>query len=144
MSSPYSWHFYRIGGFDQVEIRNGEDLKHLSELDQKLWVALSCPVAGVEFDRRTLEFIDGNQDGRIRAPEVLEALKWALDILKDPEDLIRRKKELSLSSIKADHPEGKKILLIAQKVLRELGRPDADSISLEDIADPKKIFSSIF
>ena len=48
----HRWHFFRAGGVDQVSLRNGEDLKALGELDQKLWVALAMPVKGVDLDRR--------------------------------------------------------------------------------------------
>jgi len=29
---------------------------HLDQLDQKLWVALSCPVKGLEIDEKTAEW----------------------------------------------------------------------------------------
>ena len=77
MSTPYSWNFSRIGDFDQVLLRSGEDLKHLDELDPKLWAALACPVKGLFFDEKTLRLIDTDNDGRIRVPEILAAVKWA-------------------------------------------------------------------
>ena len=39
----HAWRFFRYGGFDQVAIETGDDLRHLAELDPKLWTALSCP-----------------------------------------------------------------------------------------------------
>jgi hypothetical protein len=53
------------------------DLVNLNDLDQKLWVALSCPTIGVEFDARTLALLDSDSDGHIRAPELLAAIDWA-------------------------------------------------------------------
>ena len=44
----HTWNFFRAGGFDQVQIDTGADLLALKELDQKLWVALSCPTRGIE------------------------------------------------------------------------------------------------
>ena len=47
MATPqkkHTWKFYRIGALDQVAIETADDLLHLCDLDQKLWVALSCPV----------------------------------------------------------------------------------------------------
>ena len=64
----HKWKFYRMGGLDQALVETGEDLAHLAELDQKLWVALSCPVKGLELDPRTLELLDLDKDGRVRAP----------------------------------------------------------------------------
>ena len=34
--NPHRWRFFRAGGFDQLRLETGEDLKHLSGLDQKL------------------------------------------------------------------------------------------------------------
>jgi hypothetical protein len=56
----HRWRFVRVGGFDQVQLDTGRDLLALGQLDQKLWVALSCPIDGLEFDRRTLELIDAD------------------------------------------------------------------------------------
>ena len=56
-------------GITQVQLDSGADLLNLSSLDQKLWVALSCPVKGIEFDARTLAFVDSDGDGQVRAPE---------------------------------------------------------------------------
>jgi len=49
-NSRHRWRFFRSGGFDQVRLETGADLMSLDQLDQKLWVALSCPVKGLEFD----------------------------------------------------------------------------------------------
>jgi len=79
---PHTWKFFRAGGFEQVELESGADLACLDQLDQKLWVALACPTRGLEFDNRTLDLIDTDKDGRIRAPEVIAAAKWAAGLLK--------------------------------------------------------------
>jgi hypothetical protein len=72
----HRWRFYRIGGLDQVALETADDLANLEHLDQKLWVALSCPVKGLELDERTLTLLDLDQDGRVRAPEIVAALRW--------------------------------------------------------------------
>lgn len=71
MATPQKKHtrkFYRIGALDQVAIETTDDLLNLCDLDQKLWVALSCPVKGLEIDEKTLALIDSDKDGRIRVP----------------------------------------------------------------------------
>jgi len=73
MTKAHTWNFFRAGGFDQVQLDTGADLLALKELDQKLWVALSCPTRGIEFDTRTLDLIDSDADGHVRASEVLAA-----------------------------------------------------------------------
>src|ERR1043165_4655379 len=89
-ATSYRWRFFRAGGFDQVKLETGDDLAHLDQLDQKLWVALACPTTGIEFDPKTAALIDTDKDGRIRAPELLAAVKWAVTMLKDPDELIKR------------------------------------------------------
>ncbi len=85
MNATHTWKFFRAGGFDQVRLDSGADLAALDQLDQKLWVALACPATGLEFDSKTLEFIDTDKDGRIRVPEFLAAVKWACSCLKSPD-----------------------------------------------------------
>ena len=67
-NDTFCWKFVRIGGLDQVTLQTADELTHLDELDPKLWAALSCPAAGLEFDERTLELLDTDHDGRIRIP----------------------------------------------------------------------------
>ena len=55
MQQQHAWEFFRAGGVDQVVIRTGQDIAHIGELDQKLWVALACPTRGIEFDSDTLD-----------------------------------------------------------------------------------------
>ena len=77
MNTKHPWKFFSAGSFDQVRLDTGADLANLDQLDQKLWVALACPTTGLEFDSKTLALIDTDKDGRIRAPEIIAATKWA-------------------------------------------------------------------
>src|SRR5690554_5407884 len=85
--STHRWKFFRAGGFDQVQLETPEDLAALRGLDQKLWAALACPTRNLELDQRMLAYIDTNGDGRIRAPEILDAVDWTLAHLADPQSL---------------------------------------------------------
>lgn len=140
-SKGYRWRFFRSGGFDQVLIENADDLRHLGELDQKLWSVLACPTSGLEFDTRTLQLLDSDGDGRIRAPEVIAAANWVCTVLKTPDVLFRGVDGLPLAAIADDHPEGAKLLATAKKVLAYMGRPDADSVGVADLADPSRLFA---
>ena len=113
----------------------------LDQLDQKLWVALACPTTGLEFDAKTLALIDTDKDGRIRAPELIAAVKWAGTCLKNPHDLIKSSAELPLSAISDATPEAKQLLSSARQILVNLGKKDATVITLEDTADTAKIFA---
>jgi hypothetical protein len=140
-ASSHRWRFFRAGGFDQVLLETGVDLTSLGALDQKLWVALSCPVSGIEFDAKSLAFVDADADGHIRAPEILAAVQWAGKVLKDPDHLIRREDRLPLSAIDDGTEEGRAVLGGAKLVLSVLGEPEATEITLDDVSDTARIFS---
>jgi hypothetical protein len=140
-SPMHRWRFFRSGGFDQVRLETGADLISLDQLDQKLWVALSCPVKGLEFDARTLELIDGDGDGRIRVPDIIAAVKWAGSLLRDPEALTKGLSDLPLSIIDDRLPEGVRLISSAREILANLGKPEAEVITVEDTDDTAKIFS---
>ncbi|MFT3766972.1 MAG: hypothetical protein QM820_15860 [Minicystis sp.] len=140
-SRAHRWRFFRVGGFDQVQLDTGADLIALEQLDQKLWVALSCPVDGLEFDQKTLEAIDADKDGRIRALDVLAAVKWAGAVLKSPDTLVAKKASVPLSAIDAEDEEGRRLLASAKQILKNLGKKGAKEISLEDTTDTAKIFA---
>lgn len=142
MANNHTWNFFRTGGLDQVSLATGADLLNLENLDQKLWVALSCPVKGLELDEKTLALIDADGDGRIRVPELIAAIKWAAPRLKDVGDLLKGEAALPLSAINEESPEGKIILSSAKQILANLGKKGAATISVEDASDTAKIFSA--
>ena len=102
-----TWAFHRLGGMDQVTLETAEELSRLRELDPKLWAALSCPASGLEFDSRTLDLLDSDNDGRIRIPEVLDAMDWVRERLTDLSELALRPEALPLSSIRTDTEKGR-------------------------------------
>ena len=131
----YRFRFFRAGGVDQVVIDSGADITHLDELDQKLWLALSCPTRGLEFDSRTLDLIDTDHDGHIRPLEMTAAIRWLRDAFISLDDLFKGEAKVKLAAINGDTALGKELLAECHHVLESLGRPSDDSISVEDIAD---------
>ena len=91
-----------------MRLETAEDIARLGELDQKLWVALACPVRGLEFDARTLQLMDTDGDGRIRATEVIAAAAWTAGILNDGNSLTQGAGELPLAAINDQTEEGKR------------------------------------
>jgi hypothetical protein len=138
MTTAHIWNFFRAGGFDQVQLDTGADLLALKELDQKLWVALSCPTRGIEFDPRTLDLIDADADKHVRASEVLAAIAWAGGLLKNADLLVKGADSLALADIDDSGAEGKQVLASARLILKSLGKPAATKISLADMADIDK------
>jgi hypothetical protein len=141
-AAPHKWRFFRAGGFDQVLLEKGADLAALNRLDQKLWTALSCPTQGLELDQRTLELIDTDNDGVIRAPEIIAAVQWALAMLKDPDELCRPGASLSLAAIDDGTPEGRRLLASARQILVNLGRSGETEIAVDQVADTTAIFAA--
>lgn len=143
MGSSHTWNFFQAGGFDQVQIDDGADLLALRTLDQKLWVALSCPTRGIEFDAHTLDLIDSDRDGRVHANEVLGAIAWAGNLLKTPDLMVRGSDKLALADINDGIDEGQDLLASAQYILKSLGKPDATEISMTDMADVDKFVAGL-
>ena len=125
-TNPHSWKFFRAGGFDQPRIDTPADLLAIGGLDQKLWVALSCPVTGTEFDVRTLALIDGDGDGHIRAPELIAAAEWAGGRLGDVAALAGG--PLPLAAIRDDDETGAAIAAAAREIAAEIG---SETITVE-------------
>lgn len=140
--TPHRWRFFRVGGFDQVRIDSADDLCNLASLDQKLWSALACPTSELEFDTRTLSLIDLDGDGQIRQPEILAAVAWVCRVLKTPGIVFENGDSVPLAALNEADEEGAKLLAAARDVLGILGKPEADAISLNDVADKTRLFSA--
>ncbi len=140
-ASVHRWQFYRAGGLDQVVLNTGSDIANLASLDQKLWMALSCPLKGTRFDAKTLEMLDTDSDGRVRVPEVLAAVAWLQTRLCSLDTLLAGSESLPLAAITTETPEGRALLANAKRLLANLGKPDAGAVALADVADTAAIFA---
>ena len=89
----YEWRWFKAGRMAQVKLENGEDIANLANLDKKHWLAISMPTTGVRFDQRMLQFMDRDGDGRIRTPEVIEAIEFLQDRQVDLDDLFKPSEE---------------------------------------------------
>lgn len=130
--TAHQWRFFRAGGFDQVQLDTAADLLALGELDQKLWVALSCPVKGIEFDARSLQFIDSDNDGHVRAPELLGAIAWANSRLTSPDVLVQKCDGVPIALIRDDDDTGQLIKAAALALAKELGKTEADTLTVAE------------
>ena len=135
------WSFSTVGGVKRVNLETGADLKNLQNLDPKLWTALSCPVNDLEIDKKTLEIIDADKDGQIRVPEVIEAVNWIISVLKTPDYLLKQDSVFPLSAINEETEQGKILLNSAKIILKNLGKEDATSLTVEETSDTEKIFA---
>lgn len=136
------WHFSCVGGVNRVNLESGNDLLFLNNLDQKLWTVLSCPVDNLEIDTKTLKLIDTDNDGKIRVPEIIEAVNWITRLIKNPDDLIKRPASLPLDAINTETPEGKTLHTAALRILSNLGITGKSEISLSETSDISAIFAN--
>ncbi|RKS86924.1 hypothetical protein DES39_0130 [Orbus hercynius] len=132
-TTTYPWQFQRIGGIDQVILRNAQDIMHLDELDPKLWVALSCPASGLELDAKTLSLLDSNNDDRIRIPDIVDAVKWLKTRLIKLDSLIECASELPLAAIDSTTENGSRLLATAKAILANIGKNDQNFVSVDDL-----------
>ena len=130
--SSHRWRFFRAGGFDQVRLDTGAELLAIGNLDQKLWVALSCPTTGIEFDGRTLALLDSDGDGHIRAPELIAAATWAGARLKNVELLAAGLAGIAPAAIREDDEESRNLAAAARTLAGELGKSAQDILTVDD------------
>ncbi len=139
-NTSYPWKFASVGGTVRVNIQSGEDIRHLGELDRKLWTVLSCPTSGLEFDEPTLKLIDTDNDGKIRVDEVIRTAEWLTRVVKNADDLLKENDSLPLSDFNTEDPDGARLQASARQILKNL-QLEKDTIGLEDTADNVKIFA---
>ncbi len=139
--AEHVWSFSTVGGVKRVNLESGADLVHLAELDPKLWTALSCPVTGLEIDKRTLELIDADHDGQIRVPEIIEAVNWICSLMKNPDDLLKQDGNFHLSAIDSSRVEGKVLYDSAQTILKNIGKEELQLLTVSDTSDLVNIFA---
>jgi len=126
----YKWSFMRIGGVDQVVLRNGDDIAHIPHLDQKLWAALAMPKKGDGIRPETLDLLDADKDGRIRAPDICAAIDFASAGLTWLDDFFSAGDSIKISNLKTDA-----LTEAAQKILQIVSKesvPRAQDVSLND------------
>lgn len=136
----HTWDVFRAGGLDQIRLSKADDLRHIDQLDRKLWVALSCPISGLEFDARTLALMDRDQDGRVRVEEVVTAVTWAAARLDDPTLILRGAVKLDFTAF-ANTEAGRTLVAAAKQVLVNLERDGETAIAATDTVDTAKIFA---
>lgn len=135
----YKWEFDNIGGSSRVRISKGEDIRHLAELDPKMWTVLSCPVQGLEIDDKSLAYIDSDSDGRIRVNDIIATAEWITGAIKNPDLILEGKDSIDIEQF-ADSDTGRKLYESAKQVLSGLSK-EGGAVSISDTADSAAIFA---
>jgi len=139
----HNWKFKKLGGFYQVCLETGDDIRNIPNLDQKNWAALNCPVNGIEFDKNVLTLLDSDNDGNIRVNDIISAVKWICNILKNPAVIINNKGSLDLSDFNQDSEDGKKLYLTAARIIENSETQDKSAITINAAADAMRLFDKL-
>ena len=135
--ASYKWSFANVGGVTRVRIHDAEDIRHLGELDKKMWTVLSCPTTGLEISAESLGLMDIDGDGQLRLREVVATAEWLCANLKDPQSLFEGVDHLNVENI-ADES----IKAVAEKLAKDgvvsLADVQAaiDAVTIEEQAVP--------
>ena len=133
-NSKYKWDFENIGGTTRVRITSGEDIRHLPELDPKMWTVLACPVNGLEISEKSLSYMDTDKDGKLRINDVIAVSQWLTGALKNADLLLEGKDCISIDEFNQENEVGKKLYSAAVQILKNLGK-EGGVISLADASD---------
>ncbi len=135
-----TWNFFRAGGFDQVQLSQVDDLISLKDLNQKLWMALACPVRGVFFEPKTLAYLDSDLDGYIRPPELIDSIDWMVSRLSQPALVEQAPLGLRLSDVKPDGPEGDVLCERHKELLSLLAKSEEEVITTQEFDAAQKAY----
>ena len=136
----YKWTFQKIGGATRIFIKSGEDLRHLGELDKKMWTVLSCPVTGLEIADESLAYMDADADGKIHLDDVVATTNWLLEAVKNPDNLLLGKDGIALSEINQETETGKQLYISAKQILENLQK-EGEVVTVADSSDSIAIFA---
>ena len=140
--ADYKWTYASIGGSTRVKIQSGKDIRHLGELDEKLWTVLSCPTVGLEIDENSLKLMDTDNDGKLHVQEVIKTANWLCATLTNPDILLKGESQLNVADI-ADES----IRVVAEKIATDgvitldAVRATIGSVTVEAQAVPEAPYS---
>ena len=110
-----------IGGGLQLQISKAEDIANVLLLDDALWAMTSVDTDSLRFDRRFLEFVDSDHNGKIRSNEIRDALRFVLENFRDLDGVVRGEEYLSVSSLNPDAPGMAEVIKCAGLLLAGCG-----------------------
>ena len=136
--AKYKWSFANVGGVTRVRIQSAEDIRHLGELDKKMWTVLSCPVNGLEIASESLSLMDTDGDGKLRLKEVVATAEWLCANLKEPKSLFAQKDEIEIANIadEAIAAVAKKIAGKENTIALAAVQAAIDGVTIEEQAVP--------
>jgi hypothetical protein len=133
---PRQFQFERFGSAYHLKIRNAQDLEAVLELDEAHWVATTAPTATLNCDPILLRLIDTDHDGRLRAEEIKDAIRFLFANLTDRSGITPGNTRLHLDKVNRHSEIGERICSSASKIRRRLEIPEA-LVTLEQVRSVK-------
>ncbi len=131
--------FRRVGGSWQLSLQDFTDLARVLELDEAHWALTSVRLDAMRTDLQFLKFLDADQNGVIRADEVKAAVRWFTTMIRAEKIVNLGGEELPVAAINTKAPGGPLLKSAAGIILRNLGSPHAEKITLSQIRNDKEI-----
>lgn len=125
--------FFRTARTTQAALTCGADIEHLADLARTYWAILSRPTL-IEGRADFLACdLDTNGDGRIRMPEVLEAIEWLKPRIASFDRLFLPYEGLVKEDFRDDTPEGKALSDLLAQIA-----PDGKPVSKEALWEKRE------
>lgn len=117
--------FFRTARTTQAALTCGADIEHLADLDRTYWAILSRPEFIYGRNEPLTGYLDTNEDGRIRMPEVLAAIEWLKPRIASFDRLFLPYEGLVKEDFRDDTPEGKALSDLLAQIAPD-GKPVTD------------------
>lgn len=130
--------FRRTGRAYHLDIATAADLRTALDLDEAHWVATSAPVDTIHLDPLFLKLVDSDSDGRIKSKELMDAIRWCLDVLSDFRGLNAGDQRLAPGAINTGTEDGKRAYEAATKLILQEADEGDSLVSLEEVREVRK------
>ena len=134
--------FRNYGGSYQLAIRDAGDLEAIGKLDEALWAVTSIPIKALTCDKKFSDYLDTDNNGRIRTDEFKAAQQWLFRILKNYTGISQGSGILNFSDINIDIPEGQKLKAAAERILKNINASNREEITLAQVRNSQSIMAS--
>ena len=133
----HSFTFEKLGHSYHFQIQDYRDLQEILELDEALWIATTAPTVTLKTDEVFLGLLDSDNDGRLRAEEIKDGIRFLLDHHAHYPAIKADNLELPLKYINTETELGQRIFNSARKVINRLDVKD-EKIGVEQVRSVKK------
>lgn len=124
--------YRRFGGSTHVRIDTFAQLKEAVSIPETQWVATSAPIGSFVSDKRFLELMDTDHNGRIRVDELQAAVHWMATMFEREGGIDSRAAMLTLTDLT---PAAAPLKAAALAVLDVVTAGDKSSISLTQVRE---------